>query len=150
MNRFIPLFLSVLVLVSGDCPNGWTHHGTSCYRLRMDTETWVDAKLVCELDGGYLAEIENIPENNFIHGLITDNKNLWLGGTDLSVETEWMWIHSQQPFGYTNWRPTEPNNSNKDENCLEMDPNGLWNDRPCHYIQKYLCERPFSNEEIIG
>ncbi|XP_060579261.1 low affinity immunoglobulin epsilon Fc receptor-like [Ruditapes philippinarum] len=149
MRHFILLTLSVAV-VYGQCPDGWIHHGQSCYRLRFDTETWIDAKVVCELDGAYLAEIGDEKENTFIHGLVTDNKGIWIGGTDLSTEGEWIWINSHSDMTYTKWRPTEPNNSGHDENCLEMDTHGLWNDRPCHYIQKYVCEKTLQNQEIIG
>ncbi|XP_045211380.1 perlucin-like [Mercenaria mercenaria] len=140
----------VVSVVYGQCPNGWIHHDTSCYRLRSDTETWINAKNVCELDKAYLAEIGDERENTFIHGLITDNLNVWLGGTDLSTEGEWIWINSHSDMTYTKWRPTEPNNSAHDENCLEMDKNGLWNDRPCHYVQKYVCEKALSDQEIVG
>ena len=70
-----------------------------------------------------------------------DKKEVWLGGTDLSTEGEWLWRHTGSDFTYTNWRPSEPSNSGNDENCLEMDQNGQWNDRPCHYVQKYVCEK---------
>ena len=41
----------------------------------------------------------------------------------------------------TNWKPGQPDNAHGDENCLEINTDGrYWNDRPCSYVQKYICE----------
>jgi len=36
--------------------------------------------------------------------------NIWVGGTDLENEGEWIWASTQTPIqGYTHWAPNEPN-----------------------------------------
>ena len=55
----------------------------------------------------------------------------------------WIWASSETPISYSlrHWAPHQPDNHDSDENCLELNYNGgYWNDRPCHYAQKYICE----------
>jgi len=68
------------------------------------------------------------------------NTDIWLGGSDISVEGEWRWIagpEGKQDGGkgklffkdgksitYTNWGGGEPNNSGGKESYLQ------WNHRP--------------------
>lgn len=45
MSVFVPFYLvfHTGVFVHSQCPDGWVPHYSSCYRLRNDTETWIDA-----------------------------------------------------------------------------------------------------------
>ncbi|MCB9989817.1 MAG: type I secretion C-terminal target domain-containing protein [Rhodospirillales bacterium] len=91
--------------------------------------------------GGHLAVITSAAENTFVTGLVTADS--WIGGSDSAVEGEWRWVGGPddgQQFWqglaagttvggyYENWNGGEPNNSG-DEDALEMNNGGGWNDQ---------------------
>ena len=52
----------------------------------------------------------------------------------------WFWSDNN-PTGYTNWAPDEPNNDNEDEECVEMIPEtGGWNDNNCVATRPFVCK----------
>ncbi len=87
---------------------------------------WSDADAVAKAEGGYLATITSAEENAFIYDLIDEDSSLWeqtasprslgpwLGGLqpDGSPEPDgnWQWV-TGEPFLYTNWGPSRPDNS---------------------------------------
>ena len=65
--------------------------------------------------GGDLVHIHNDWDNNAVAGLAKD-KNLWIGYFDYKPELKdrkkgyaWTDTKKQNPSGYTNWNPGEPN-----------------------------------------
>ncbi|XP_045190986.2 perlucin-like protein [Mercenaria mercenaria] len=143
--------------VEGQCTDGFIKHGDSCYHFSRDTETWLDALVSCEkIYGGHLAEIEDAKENNFlINEVETLGARYWIGGNDLRVEGEWKWYTSNTDITYSTWLPGNP--SGGVEDCLEIvDSDGkgplkpAWNDLQCHSFQKYICETPINEGQIIG
>ena len=70
---------------------------------------------------------------------------IWLGGSDLIVENEWMWVKTQKPITYTRWSPNEPSHSQSpgdQESCLAFDVGRhfQWDDRRCENRNNFLCE----------
>ncbi|XP_052764134.1 perlucin-like protein [Mya arenaria] len=130
------------------CRHGWIQNGSSCYHFGTDRETWLDAELICERFGAFLAEIDDPVENDFLQRQVDSRKvNFWVGGADTENEAEWMWMSSQRPIQYTHWAPGEPNSyHNSDENCMDLRPRQAgWNDERCSLVQQYVCE---NNEPI--
>lgn len=77
----------------------------------------------------------------------TDNQTdgVWLGGADLLVENEWVWVKQGRPFTYTRWAPREPSHYHRvgaDENCLDLLPHKsfMWNDESCAWKMNFLCK----------
>ena len=71
---------------------------------------------------------------------------MWLGGTDMLNEGEWLWAKTFQPITYTRWAPNEPNNgADQDQHCLgmEKDNDFKWDDNTCSRLAIPLCERPY-------
>lgn len=67
----------------------------------------------------------------------------WLGGMDVQIEGEWVWMGNVQVMGsYKNWVFGEFNNVNGNEYCLEMDMGGqyYWNDNNCENRFNFICE----------
>ena len=66
-----------------------------------------------------------------------------MGAYDLRIEGEWKWINDgsvvSPDISHNHWFL---DNSAGDENCLEFQPNGNWNDDSCHKPQRYICEKP--------
>ena len=45
-------------------------------------------------------------------------------------------------LNFTNWRENQPNNVPPKEECVEMYPDGTWNDNKCLDINTYVCKKP--------
>ena len=86
------------------------------YYVFNNTLSWTEANQYAQNMGGYLVEIDNEKENEFIHSLA---KESGLGG---------YWI-SLKDTGYTNFKDGEPNNDFGLENYYHMySETGKWND----------------------
>lgn len=101
------------------------------------TRNWTDARDVCAGHQAHLVVVDDDVENTFVRSFL-GNDVLWIGFHDRDTEGNFEWI-SGAPVGFTNWRVDEPNNSN-DEDCTEMDSDGLWNDIDCGQGRRFLCE----------
>jgi len=116
---------------------------------------WATAELAAESTGGYLATVTSAAEKDFLVGTFGDFlRGTWIGGYQSlgSVEPAggWKWI-TGEPFVYTNWEPTEPNNSGGQENHLVFATAGssvvgVWNDLdgvnpPTGFVGGYVVER---------
>jgi hypothetical protein len=132
----------------------------------------------CEQQGMHLAWIETSEENDFLVERITaadvpaaaDEEILtYLGGSDAEVEGSWLWrgrgaIPNSFQFwqgqaadnggravggAYANWSPTEPNDTDEDEDCAVLSVlgnnnrlPGNWDDRSCDSALPFVCEVP--------
>jgi len=113
--------------------------------------TWDAAQSFALAHGGYLATIHSAPENAFVFALVYDPR-FWIkgyNGTSLGpllggikssssrIPAEgWSWVNDDGPFTYTNWAPSEPDNTRDVENRLQfLSADGrnrqpTWNDCP--------------------
>lgn len=132
----------------------------------------------CEAQGLRLAWIETPEENAFLVDRIqaadvpaSDSEELlsYIGGSDSGNEGNWIWRgRGAIPNGfqfwqgesadsggravggaYANWAPTEPNNTDDDENCAVISVLGAnnrqpgdWDDRDCDTALPFVCEVP--------
>ena len=70
----------------------------------------------------------------------------WIDGTDALTEGQWVWVSKMESIiGFNAWNNDQPDNAHSTEHCLEINHRtvGKWNDRPCSYKQKYICETEF-------
>lgn len=103
---------------------------------------------------GRLATINSAAENEFLASTFGDLiRAKWLGGFQPPGSPEpagnWQWI-TGEPFVYTNWAPTEPNNSGGSEDSLCFATAGgfapgIWNDLngvtpPDTFVTGYVVE----------
>jgi hypothetical protein len=132
----------------------------------------------CELEGMHLAWIETADENELLVDRMAvadvpaaaDEEILtYIGGSDANIEGDWIWrgtvaipdgfqfwrgqaaVDGGQAVGgaFANWSPTEPNNTDGDENCAVISVlgnnnrlPGNWDDRNCDSVLSFLCEAP--------
>jgi lectin-like protein len=132
----------------------------------------------CEAQGMRLAWIETPEENAFLVERIesadvpasaSDELLTYIGGSDSANEGNWIWRgRGAIPNGfqfwqgesadsggrtvggaYANWAPTEPNNTDDDENCTVISVLGAnnrqpgnWDDRDCDTALPFVCEVP--------
>jgi hypothetical protein len=129
-------------------------------------KTFADAQAYCQdAPGGKLAEPRSALEDALIRQKATQAGlgKYWLGGKDDQTETVWKWASdgvswwtgvAKQPGSgplngmYTNWKASEPNMWNHDEDCLMVDQAGLWNDLDCAKKLAFMCE--VSAEALCG
>jgi len=124
-------------------------------RYAMSTLTLTNiaaSSFKCRLSGGYLAEIDNEEEFNFVKKFIDQHdaksKYVALGGTDEHHEGNWTSLESGQPLNFTKWYLTNPDGG-KNENCIYLAKQFTsMFDWVCDYPseQKFLCEIPAVSE----
>lgn len=87
------------------------------YEVVKETSTWTDASSCAVTRGGYLAEINDMSEQNAIFAELTANAGInisntqnqfgtasvWLGGSDAGVEGEWIWDGNNDGVGLQFW-----------------------------------------------
>jgi len=90
---------------------------------------WPDAKQAAESRNGYLACLASAAESSFVRNLGVEIAHL--GGFQAPGVCEpncgWQWL-SGEPWSYTRWAATQPDNGSGVEHVLEIDLSGTWND----------------------
>ena len=80
--------------------------------------TWAEAKAEAEANGGHLAIVEDIAENDFIQdGIIADYA--WIGLSDHETEGTFKWINGDD-LTFSNWNSGEPNNGGGVEDYVRL------------------------------
>ena len=124
---------------------GWKQHGNSIYKLVDKKATWQEAVDSCALMDSYLVEIGDQPEQDFVASIMIENDKwrMWLGGSDIKIEGNWIWNHSGKLVGQDNelWQEGRPY-SDRSYNCLTNSffSDYKWYDEPCSWKRAYLCE----------
>ncbi|XP_062604171.1 perlucin-like protein [Saccostrea cucullata] len=130
------------------CDHGWLYHAHHCYFLSHRQTSWHDAKLQCESNGAFLADINSAEENTWITGKLMDSqvwpdnvKYAWLGASDIDKEGVFIWSEMNSTLNFTNWDQEEPNDL-RGEDCMAIIPGtGLWNDLACSSNCSYICKK---------
>src|SRR5690606_23881253 len=83
------------------------HNGHAYFRSNSNYN-WSNARTVAASNGGYLASINNLAENEFLKAAVIEaNLNHWIGFTDETTEGTFTWVNGD-PVTYTNWTAGEP------------------------------------------
>ena len=110
------------------------------YALFTEQVDWFEAYSRCEALGGHLATNTSQAEHEFI-AKYTQGNTIWLGA--YCKDDQWCWI-TGEAFEYTNWFPSEPNNSGGKEYAMGMNYSSkagtLWVDVSMANLYAYLCE----------
>jgi choice-of-anchor C domain-containing protein len=139
------------------------------YKYVPDPLVWADARQAALNEGGYLATVTSLPENNFVQGLKDPGTAAWLGGSDEGHEGIWQWVdgaeagrtfsigQAGQTGFYHNWWGTEPNNAGAGENVVYIDGGGFWTDVDENLVQPaqfgangYLVEFSYHKSGVYG
>lgn len=81
-------------------------------------------------------------------GFGVDMNTFWIGGNDLSLQSNWYWNGDGSPIKkYTNWQPGQPDNfmNSNDERCINLLAKIVdyrWNDYKCENELWFVCEKP--------
>ncbi|XP_069120588.1 perlucin-like [Argopecten irradians] len=146
------LFVVLCIHEISSCRNGWETYDGHCYLLGDRKVTWGDASALCKAEHAHLAVIPNYHVDNFLRQLATkyayghsETIRFWLDGSDADIEGDWIWAESGHRVTYTHWNHGEPSNSRHGtDDCLVLH-GGMgfrWDDIPCLYQARYICESP--------
>lgn len=108
----------------------------SIYFLNQQSLSGSAAQTFAQNLGANLVSIQSQTENDCIVsslvnlGLNSVSDVIWIGHNDEATEGTFVW-YDQSPVTYTNWAVAEPNNTNGNEDCVQIYPDGFWNDLPC-------------------
>uniref|UniRef100_A0A672FVN6 C-type lectin domain-containing protein n=1 Tax=Salarias fasciatus TaxID=181472 RepID=A0A672FVN6_SALFA len=137
------------------CLPGWTYMESTCFYFAISeshsSRTWYSAQSFCKAYKADLAIINSREKQLAVFNLINnyhdpsrprDQTGLWTGRTDQDQEGVWKWVDGTRlSEGY--WRVGEPNNQ-QNEDCAAVypadNPFQSWNDAPCRYSLKWICE----------
>merc|ERR1711879_548322 len=159
MATLLVLLLAFVAIgADAQCYPGWIKHGSSCYGIGEENVSWGGAASLCRVFDSNLAEIESSEENDFLKNLALNRsyRALWIGGTDIFSEGQWIWSGSKMPIQeFTDWFPGEPNMADgpSAEDCLQFfaAERMQWNDETCSMTFPFVCEiRLEGEEEVVG
>ena len=100
---------------------------------------YIGALLGCNSMGGVLATVQSQVEQNALFSL-TGSNGAWIGLSDFLDEGMFSWVDGSQ-VSFTNWRNGQPNNSNNNQHCTWIRPDGFWDDIICNRKEAYVCQQ---------
>ncbi|MEQ1502518.1 MAG: MopE-related protein [Myxococcota bacterium] len=125
-----------------DCPVEAVDH--TAWQVCLGGASWADARDRCEEDGYALAILDEQGQQDSMFAVVAPyGTEFWIGLGDDELEGAFAWVN-EDPVAYDNWRAGEPNDGGGptyDEDCVEMESSGLWDDQPCEQFQPYACGR---------
>ncbi len=96
------------------------------------------ARVYCQQFGGDLAVVDDAAENTLLVAR-SGNATRWIGHGDADVEGQVLTVAGvRSPF--TRWNAGEPNDSGGNEDCVELQSSGFWNDGNCRTELPFFCE----------
>ncbi|XP_052062584.1 macrophage mannose receptor 1-like [Mytilus californianus] len=130
------------------CPQGGYVFGDKCYYpILHNPLTWFKAKEECDNKGLTLTSIQNLDQIDYLINLIQklagSRLEVWIGLNKLNrFSQSWSWVDSSSKT-FENWNSGEPStswHSSTSDECVEMRPDGTWNDINCHdYERPFIC-----------
>uniref|UniRef100_A0A098M193 C-type lectin 1 n=1 Tax=Hypsiglena sp. JMG-2014 TaxID=1550645 RepID=A0A098M193_9SAUR len=133
---------------AASCPRDWLKKQGNCYGYFDDKLDWDAAELECQSygPGCHLASILSPQEAALVSVYVKDKQgpasHVWMGLRDISGKRRWRWA-DESTFNYRAWMVHQPDNSNRNENCVELIYNTnfkLWNDKACTSPNAYICK----------
>uniref|UniRef100_A0A3Q0SQD5 C-type lectin domain-containing protein n=1 Tax=Amphilophus citrinellus TaxID=61819 RepID=A0A3Q0SQD5_AMPCI len=128
----------------GTCLDYTVPYGRYCYFVYNGQIgfSWPESEHYCQMGRMELVSLHSRAEVEFIRNHnVTKYHNIWIGLTRDS-NFGWSWT-DKTSIGFLNWAPNEPNAvfhpGNMPENCVEMYPDGRWNDNNCMEKRGFAC-----------
>ena len=106
------------------------------YRSEAAATNYMAAQTSCNAEGGHLVVVTDDTENDYVRNMISENA--WIGYSDTDVEGSFVWATGTANL-FIHWGGGQPDNSG-DEDCVETNTNGDWNDLPCSRDRDFVCE----------
>uniref|UniRef100_A0A8C5SD07 C-type lectin domain-containing protein n=2 Tax=Laticauda laticaudata TaxID=8630 RepID=A0A8C5SD07_LATLA len=124
--------------IQGSAFPTFTIIGTKKFASNGAEANFETAKATCSKFGGKLASPRNEEENAALAKLASKfGRHAFLGMTDRQTEGTFKHLNGD-PMQYSRWASGEPNG--EEEDCIEMFPDGQWNDITCNANRLIICE----------
>ncbi|XP_007935969.1 E-selectin-like [Orycteropus afer afer] len=135
--QFLSVLLFAFLLIK--------YNETWTYNVSTINMTYDEASQYCQQNYTHLVAIQNKEEINYLNSILSYSSSYyWIGIR--KVYGVWVWEGTQKPLTEEakNWAPGEPNNKQKNEDCVEIyikrDKDvGMWNDESCNKKKLALC-----------
>ncbi|XP_075061077.1 asialoglycoprotein receptor 1-like [Mixophyes fleayi] len=128
------------------CSSEWRYYALSCYYVSKGLRTWSNAKKYCEYKKSHLVVINSVEEQDYVSN-ITQNKDMWIGLTDM--DGSWKWVDGTS-YDTTPkfWDLNQPDDL-QGQDCAHIRysdkfKDKRWNDRNCSLKFQYICELEIS------
>ncbi|GFO33852.1 collectin-11 [Plakobranchus ocellatus] len=97
----------------------------------------------CKEYKGYLVEFSDLDEQNFVKGFLRTlgTNKYFTGANDVDSEGNFVYYSSGKPVVNVKWMAENPKVPGDDEDCVQIFPPGLINDR-CNAFSRFVCEVP--------
>jgi len=131
------------------CPEGWSEHEGSCYKLHSNKLDWDEAEANCRsYEGGNLASPNSEKEWDIVEGLMeaeymkNDEMGYWLcGWYDNGMPYEWHWCDESTWGSFTNWEGgVEPTDPGKCLQAYRYRGDWIWYAVYCDITSSYVCK----------
>jgi len=133
---------------------GWVYRNGFCYMFTSYHETFLKAEEECNKVGGYLADVLDNDENNWIKSVLNvinpkDGTDYWLGGLDANRDGDkqghnmyWM---TGNPMTFQNFVKDQPDGNPYAH--MDFDQGFAWNakDDANDKDNGFICKRPLQN-----
>lgn len=118
------------------------------YLLVKEERAYLDAQRACQGRGGALAMPRDEATNGLLAAYVAQAglARVFIGISDLDREGTFVFADRSPVQTFQKWRGGEPNNAHGEEDCVEMEASGGWNDVACHLPMHFLCE--FDKEHV--
>jgi hypothetical protein len=116
-------------------------YGRSRYVLVTTNQIWTVANQDCYRRSMHLVTIDTDAENDYLSDVLSDNgiNHAWIGLYQNWSGDEFRWVGGPS-LTYSNWGYGEPNNTDGNEDYVEMRQDGTWNDLPNTWSIPAICE----------
>ncbi|XP_055995966.1 macrophage mannose receptor 1-like isoform X2 [Ostrea edulis] len=146
-NAQLPVTVSTTpaMPISVRCGLNWEEdpNSNNCYQFFDKQLDWMDAREICQNNGGDLASIESREEQFYVSGKIHNMNSvaLWIGINDRAGEGRFSWTDNS-PVAYLHWGNGEPNDYRHREDCAAIfTTTSNWNDYPCSNRNGFICKK---------
>ncbi|XP_033628985.1 uncharacterized protein LOC117291426 [Asterias rubens] len=149
-----PVEIRTLQFDNDFCPLGYSiGFDYECYKFVSTPATWDEARADCRsVENGDLIDINTYAELTFINDTVP-GETVWIGYYDKGIEGDWRWSDCELPNAWqaVNWAVDQPDDVIGNQDCAEMTPDLLWNDRVCNgpVTNGYVCEIYTKNYDDI-
>ena len=129
-----------------ECPNGWeTYPGDGsvlkCFTYGGDTDYATDAEENCQAQGGHLASIHSVEEQNFLMQTFNPSDRVWIGAVDPDHDRAWEWTDGSS-FDFSYWMSGQPDGSTQDYAVMDCSysTSCQWNVFFFYLKYNYICQ----------
>jgi len=122
--------------------DGWVTRPGDLHAYSSPLEAWLrrsEAAAACAGAHAHLATFADAAELAFVTANVHVDADAWIGLDDLASEGSFAWV-TGEPYAWANWAAGEPSADTPDSDCVVMQGDGQWDDRPCDSTERFLCE----------